>query len=63
MAFLSTLTGTEVREIRLSEFVVDKSLEYMDIFGPLEKQIKAVDYLPQSDYVYKKVMMKELEVI
>ena len=46
----------------LSEVVVDKSVEYMDIFGPLEKQINAVKYFSKIIST-RKVLMKELEVL
>ena len=46
----------------LSEVVVDKSVEYMDIFDPLEKQIKAVNYFSQIIST-RKVIMKELAVL
>ena len=46
----------------LSEVVVDKSVEYMDIFGPLKKQINAVKYFSKIIST-RKVLMKELEVL
>ena len=39
-----------------------KSVEYMDMFGLLEKQIKALNYFSQIKST-RNVMMKELEVI
>ena len=44
----------------LEEIVEDKTVKYLDIFGPLEKQVKAVRYLSQIISV-RKVKLKEQE--
>ena len=46
----------------LNEVVVDKTVQYMDIFSSLEKQIKAVNYYSQIISA-RKVLMKQLEVL
>ena len=45
----------------LEDVVVDRSVRYPDIFGPLEKQIKAVKYLDQIMTV-RKIKLKEQEI-
>ena len=44
----------------LEDIVVDKSVNYMDIFGTLEKQVKAARYFSQIISV-RKVKLKEQE--
>ena len=44
----------------LEEIVVDKTVKYLDIFGTLDKQVKAVRYLSQIISV-RKIKLKEQE--
>ena len=44
----------------LEEILVDKSVKYLDIFGTLEEQVKAVRYFSQIISV-RKVKLKEKE--
>ena len=46
----------------LKEIVEDKIVRYMDIYGPLEKQIKAVNYFSLIMST-RTVLIKELEVL
>ena len=68
---LCTLCDTQAEESQehllicsalLEDIVVDNTVKYMDIFGTLEKQVKAVKYISQIIST-RKVKLKEQETL